>query len=117
MRRWFILAVLSVAAVACTSSAGRSSSPVEVAVNPVDSLLAVVAGQYDAPELKVKELAGTYGEYRLNEEDRTRLAEGFAAISGVDGTLHEYLLPALQEELHSCETFADVCGRLGLTKE
>lgn len=117
MRRWILLAALSIAAVACTSSAGRSSSPAAEPVNPVDSLLAVIAGQYDLPEQTVMALAGTYGDYQLSEEDRNRLAEGFAAVSPVDGKLHDTLLPALKEELRLCETFADVCRRLGLTVE
>ncbi len=120
MRRWILLAAMSIAAVACTSSAGRSSSPAAEPVNPVnpvDSLLAVIAGQYDLPEQTVMALAGTYGDYQLSEEDRNRLAEGFAAVSPVDGKLHDTLLPALKEELRLCETFADVCRRLGLTVE
>lgn len=111
------MAALTLAAMACTSSAGRSKSMEEPTVNPVDSLLTVLSGKYDSPEVKMLELSKTYGEYRLTEEDKVRLAEGFAGISGVDDGLRAYLLPALEEELRSCETIADVCGRLLLKEE
>ena len=117
MRRWIVLAALTVAAVACTSSAGRSKTEAEVPVNPVDSLLTVLSGQVPSPEMKLQELCRTYGEYQLSDQDRTRLAEGFAGISAVDASLRDYLQPALEEELRLCESFADVCRRLGLTEE
>lgn len=117
MRRWLLLTALSLAVAACANSAGRSKGEQDVPANPVDSLLVVLSGDVPSPELKVKDLSGTYGGYRLSDEDRNRIAEGFAAISEADAKLHDYLLPALQEELRSCETFADVCRRLGLAEE
>lgn len=117
MRRWIVLAALTVAAVACTSSAGRSRAEAEPAVNPVDSLLAVLAGPDEDPAMRMTELSKNYGEYQLTGEDRARLAEGFAGIAGVDAGLREQLLPALEEELRLCETLADVCRRLGLAEE
>lgn len=118
MRKYWMILLGMLAAVACTSSAGRNASSArEEPVNPVDSLLSVLAGHGDSPEQKLMELAGTYGDYVLSAEDRNRVAEGFAAVSAVDGTLHDTLLPALREELQLCETFADVCRRLGVLKE
>lgn len=117
MRRWIVLAALTLAAVACTSSAGRSKTEAEPTVNPVDSLLTVLSGKSDSPELKVKELCEAYGEYSLSDADKTRLAEGFAAVSKADARVRDNLLPALEEELRPCETFADVCRRFGVSQE
>ena len=117
MRTWIVWAALSLAAVACTSSAGRSKAEADVPVNPVDSLLTVLSGQVPSPELKLQELCGTYGDYSLTDADRTRLAEGFAAVSRLDDRVRDSLLPALAEELRLCETFADICRRLGVPKE
>ncbi len=117
MIRWFYLTALSLAVMACTSSAGRSQEAAVPPVNPVDSLLAIFSGQEAAPRQKVAELARSYGEYRLSDEDKTRLAEGFAGISAAKGEIRDYLVPALEEELRPCETFADVCGRLQLPGE
>lgn len=117
IRRWFVLTALSVAVMACTSSAGRSQEAAVPPVNPVDSLLAVFSGQEAAPRQKVSELAKSYGEYRLTDEDKARLAEGFAGISVAKEEIQDYLIPALEEELRLCETFADVCGRLQLPGE